>query len=350
MAPASGTEDPGVTPQAAALDEVRRDMRERPGRFDFFQAVRLLLRMADQRERPGGLTSVKGEVVRFRANNILAFPPSQIDSIDWDGNVPVMAVNFMGLTGPMGVLPRVYTELIQTRVRSRDRTSSDFFDIFNHRMISLFYQAWEKFRSAVAYERDGDDRLSKYLMSLIGLGTEGLQNRMVVRDDSLLYYTGLLSLQPRSAVAVRGVLEDYFGVPLEVEQFVGAWQPLEKPDQCDLGSGTTLSSQLGVGTVVGDEIWDQQSRIRLKLGPLTQEQYLAFLPGGAVYEPLCELARFVCGADLEIEVQLILQRPVVPRCKLGEYDLAGPRLGWFTWMKSGPDFDRAPADTVLLLA
>jgi type VI secretion system protein ImpH len=339
-----------VTPQAAALDEVRRDMRERPGRFDFFQAVRLLLRMADQRERPGGRTSAKGEAVRFRANNTLAFPPSQIDSIDWDGDVPVMAVNFMGLTGPMGVLPRVYTELILSRVRSRDRTPADFFDIFNHRMISLFYLAWEKYRSAVAYERDGEDRLSKYLMALIGLGTEGLQNRMVVRDDSLLYYAGLLSLQPRSAVAVRGVLQDYFGVPLEVEQFVGAWQPLGEADQCDLGSGATLSSQLGVGTVVGDEIWDQQSRIRLKLGPLTQEQYLAFLPGGAAYEPLRALARFVCGADLEIEVQLILQRPVVPRCKLGDYDLAGPRLGWFTWMKSGPDFDRAPADTVLLLA
>ncbi len=217
-------------------------------------------------------------------------------------------------------------------------------------MISLFYQAWEKYRSAVAYERDGRDRVSKYLMSLIGLGTDGLQDRMVVRDDSLLYYCGLLSLQPRSGVAVRGVLEDYFGVPVEVEQFVGAGSLSGMADQCDLGSGAALSSQLGVGTVVGDEIWDQQSRIRLKLGPLTEEQYLDFLPGGAAYEPLRELARFSCGAHLEIEVQLILRRAEVPRCKLGEDSLAGPRLGWFTWMKSGPDFDRAPADTVLLLA
>jgi type VI secretion system protein ImpH len=105
-----------------------------------------------------------------------------------------------------------------------------------------------------------------------------------------------------------------------------------------------------VGTVVGDEVWDQQSRICLKLGPLTEERYLEFLPGGATYQPLCELARFACGAHLEIEVQLVLERAVVPRCKLGEDSLAGPRLGWFTWMKSGPDFDRAPADTVLLLA
>jgi type VI secretion system protein ImpH len=348
MAPASGTEDLGLTP-AASLAEVRRDLEEFPGRFEFFQAVRLLLRMSSRRDA-SGFTSSAREAVRFRANNTLAFPPSQIESIDWDAEVPGMTVNFMGLTGPMGVLPKVYTELIQIRYRARDRTLADFFDVFNHRMISLFYLAWEKHRSAVAYERDGEDRVSKYFMALIGLGTAGLEDRMVVRDDSLLYYCGLLSLQPRSAVAVRGILQDYFGIPAEVEQFVGAWQPLGKADQCDLGSGVPLSSQLGVGSVVGDEIWDQQSRIRLKLGPLTQQQYLDFLPGGAAYEPLRDLARFVCGVHLEIEVQLILQRAVVPRCNLGEDSLAGPRLGWFTWMKSGADFDRSPADTVLLLA
>ena len=187
-------------------------------------------------------------------------------------------------------------------------------------------------------------------MSLIGLGTDGLSGRMAVRDDSVLFYTGLLSLQPRSAVAVRGVLEDYFGVPVEVEQFVGAWQPLGKADQCELGNGASFHSQLGVGAVVGDEIWDQQSRIRLKLGPLSERQYLSFLPGGTAYEPLRELARFACGIQLEIEVQLILRRDAVPRCELGEDGLTGPRLGWFAWIKSGPDFDRAPADTVLLLA
>jgi len=226
MAPQSGRENPGLKQPDASLAAVRRDIQEYPGRFEFFQAVRLLLRIFHQREVPGGFTSSRREALRFRVHNSLAFPASQIDSVDWGGDMPAMSVNFMGLTGPMGVLPYVYTELILTRVRARDRALADFFDIFNHRMISLFYQAWEKYRSSVAYERDGKDRVSKYLMSLIGLGTDGLQSRMLVRDDSLLFYSGLLSLQPRSAVALRGVLQDYFGVPVEVEQFVGAWQPL----------------------------------------------------------------------------------------------------------------------------
>jgi len=352
MAPQSGTEDLAVAPQAdtaVSLALVKREMEARPGRFEFFQTVRLMLRMFSRRAAPGTFLSPAREGVRFRVNNSLRFPPSQVESVEWRDESAVMTVNFMGLTGPMGVLPRAYSEMVLSRIRARDHAPAEFFDLFNHRMISLFYLAWEKYRSSVAYERDGQDRLSKYLMSLIGLGTGGLQDRMVVRDESLLYYTGLLAQQARSAVGLRGVLQDYFGVPVEVVQFVGVWRPIEKADQCDLGSGATFNSQLGVGAIAGDEVWDQQSRIRLRIGPLSQEEYLSFLPGGAAFEPLRELARFYCGAHLEIETQLVLRRNAVPSCKLQEPSLAGPRLGWFTWMKSGSEFGREPADTVFLL-
>jgi type VI secretion system protein ImpH len=300
----------------APLANVEKELRDRPGLFDFFQAVRLILQIIRDREPVGTFAKPSTEAVRFNANNSLAFPPTETQSIDWEGDVPRMLVNFMGLTGPAGVLPYCYSEMVTARVRERDHTMRAFFDIFNHRMISLFYQAWEKYRSGVAYERDGRDRLSKYLMCLIGMGTGGLQRRLVVRDQSLLFYTGLLGLHARSAVALERILEDYFGVPAEVD---------------------------------GDEIWDQQSRVRVKLGPLAAEQYLAFLPGGEACDPLRDLVRFYCGMQFEIEVQLILKQDEVPNCNLGKPDLAGPRLGWFTWMKSGDDFDRAPADTVFLL-
>jgi type VI secretion system protein ImpH len=259
-------------------------------------------------------------------------------------------VTFMGLTGPAGVLPRSYSEFLISRVREGDYTLADFFDLFNHRIISLFYWAWEKYRFEVTYEREGTDRLSQYLTCLIGLGTAGLESRLRIPDERLIYYAGLLSLETRSATALAQLLEDHFGVPVEVEQFVGVWRALEPSDQCMFDEGDSFSEQLGMAAVIGDAVWDLQSRIRLKLGPLTQEQYLSFLPSGAEWEPLCELTRFFCGRELEVEAQLILERKEVPRCDLGRLDLRGPRLGWFTWIRSGPDFDRPPGDTVLLLA
>ena len=42
----------------------------------------------------------------------------------------------------------------------------------------------------------------------------------------LLCYAGLLAQRPRSASALAGLLQDYFGVPVTVMQFVGQWLPL----------------------------------------------------------------------------------------------------------------------------
>ena len=67
-------------------------------------------------------------------------------------------------------------------------------------------------------------------------------------------------MHPRSAAALRQVLADYFDVPVEIEQFVGAWYPVDAESQCCLGEGGGYSEQLGFGAVVGDEVWDQQSR------------------------------------------------------------------------------------------
>jgi type VI secretion system protein ImpH len=262
-------------------------LREHPGRFDFFQAVRLLERLNPGRVPVGLFGPPEREAMRFGVNNSLAFPVSQIHALDWPERASAkLVVNFLGLTGPMGVLPFAVTELVRDRARAKDRTLLDFFDLFNHRMISLFYQAWEKYRFFVAYERDQRDRFSKYVMSFVGLGTNGLQSRQAVRDESFLYYGGLLSLQPRSATALEQLLSDYFDVPVEVEQFVGAWHAVSGDDQCCFANGTEYSEQLGVGAIAGDEIWDHQSRARVRLGPLTLEQYIDFLPAGRALGPL----------------------------------------------------------------
>src|SRR5713101_2915251 len=126
-----------------------------------------------------------------------------------------VVINFMGLAGPSGVLPLYYAELIVERIRQKDRAMLGFLDIFNHRMISLFYQAWEKYRFTIAYERGERDRFSHHLMDLIGVGTKLLEDRLSVRDDSLLFYAGLLAMHARSAAALQRILSDYFDVPVE---------------------------------------------------------------------------------------------------------------------------------------
>ena len=324
-------------------------LEKHPGRYNFFQVVRLLQRLSAQPRRVGDFGPPQEETMRFATSNALSFPPNDIESIDFpEDGPPRLVVNFMGLTGPNGVLPYTFTELIRERARMKDYTIQEFFDLFNHRMISLFYQAWEKYRFYVSYERDQQDRFSRYLMSFIGLGTKGLQNRQVLPDETFLFYSGLLSLHPRSAAALEQILADYFDVDVEVSQFVGTWRQLAPSDQCVFEGGDEFSDQLGVGAVAGDEIWDQQSRARIRMGPMDLSRYRSFLPGGSAAAPLKSLTQIFCNGQTEFEIQLILQRADVPAFELGAPAPADAMLGWTTWMKSGPGFERDAGDTILL--
>lgn len=344
MAAPSGTIDLDLKNEA-----IEKELRERPYRFDFFQAVRLLERLLPEKGPVGYFKKPSEEVAQFGTHSTLSFPASQIQSLDWEGDrVTRLAVNFMGMTGALGVLPLYYTELVLQRLRAEDTALRDFLDIFNHRMISLFYRAWEKVRFVIAYERGGGDRFTHYLRDFIGIGTPGLENRQALPDDSLVYYAGLLAQRPRSAEALREMLSDYFGAPVEIEQFAGAWYRLDRNAQCKFVDESSFTSSLGGGAVVGDEVWTQESRVRIKLGPLELSQYLDFLPCGSAFEPLRALTKFFSNGEIDFEVQLILKHEEVPSCELGAEGNGAPMLGWMTWVRSAARESDA-GDTILEL-
>lgn len=345
MATESRPTDPDV--KVPAQPRLERAIRQVPWEFQFFQLMRWMHLMYQNRGMVGKFFQPSVEIMRFKAHPGSAFPPSEIRSLVWHEDEPIeLTVNFMGLFGPMGVLPLYYTEYIVQRLRQKDQGLAAFLDLFNHRMISLFYRAWEKYRFYVPYERGERDRVSQYLLDFIGMGTKGLQRRLNVRDDSLIFYTGLLSLHPRSAMGLEQILGDYFDVPIKVEQFAGAWFPLERSSQCQFNRADSYSEQLGVGAIVGDEVWDPQSGIRVRVGPVTLRQYLDFLPDGSAYKPLRALTSFYTNGELSFEVQLVLKRAEVPLCELGSTSETGPRLGFLTWAKTA-EMSRDPDETVL---
>ena len=325
---------------------LERELRDDPSSFSFFQAVWLLERLRRDRSGVGLQMDPADEVVRFSAQRSIAFPPSEIQSLEMDGDGPArMVVNFMGLTGPQGVLPYHYTLLAVERARARDLALADFLDLFHHRILSLFYRAWKKHRFALA---DGEDRLREHLLDLVGMGLEGFREALPFPTNLLAFYAGLLSPQQRGAAALQQLLEDFFGVPVEIDQFVGAWHALPERDQCAVGEENGPSTQLGLGAVVGDEIWDPQTRVRIRLGPLTREQYDRFLPTGKAFEDLRQLSRFFSNDQFEFEVQLVLARDQVPPFILGDESATPQPLGWSTWLGSAA-FTRDADETVLTL-
>jgi len=330
---------------APLLSMLRRD----PTSFEFFQAVRVLERLRPDRSGPGRFVDPSTEVVRFAVPASLAFPPAEIESLDVpDEERATMSVNFMGLTGPQGVLPFEYTLLAAERERARDSGLSAFLDIFHHRIISLFYAAWKKNRATVCYDDPAVDRFSAHLLDLAGAGKSPNQ-RVSPLHRTLLFYVGLLAPQARGAVTLERLLEDVFGVPVVVEQFVGAWYPVSADHQCAVGEESDYSTELGVGVVVGDEVWDQQSRVRIRLGPLSKAEYAEFLPTGSAHALLRWLVRYFSRDEFEFEAQLVLDRGDVPGLELGVSGPATQPLGWSTWIRTTPAFSRDPDETVFAL-
>jgi type VI secretion system protein ImpH len=329
--------------------ELREILEQEPYLFHFFQAVRLLQKMRPDHSPVGRFEEPRTEAVRFGVAPSLAFPASEIQALEWTSSEPAqMTVNFMGITGPLGVTPYPYTELVSERTRAKDFALRDFLDIFNHRMISLFYRAWLKAQFTIAYEADRREPFTERLAALVGLGETGLRERQDVRDESLMFYCGQLSRSPRSAVVLQSVIEDYFGVKVQVEQFTGTWRRVGRTDLTALEGDEHPAAALGSGALAGDEIWDPNNRVRIVLGPLSAAQYDDFLPTGSAYGPLRALTRYF-SSELEFEVQLVMDKAAVTGCVLDVETAESPRLSWTCWIKSREGFNRDPGDTIILL-
>jgi type VI secretion system protein ImpH len=351
MAAANGRESAGLSGQ----------LLQEPYRFDFFQAVRLLERVAReqagydarrQRQPVGWDQPPEREVVRFRTLPALGFPASAVSQIRppaprtgapaAEPPPPEMVVTFMGLTGAAGVLPYHYSALLLRRVRLKDYALRDFLDLFHHRLLSLFYRAWEKYRLPFAYERTrldgnaGEDAITQAVYCLVGLGTGGLRGRFAFDDEGFLFYAGHFAHAPRSAVALECLLEDYFEMAIRVHQLQGQWLGLEREDQALMPSAAHpkgRNNQLGMDLVVGERVWEIQSKFRLRVGPLTYRQFRALMPNGDGLRSLCQLTRTYAGPEFDFDVQAVLAPAEVPWCRLGSEDDEGPYLGWNTWVR-----------------
>lgn len=335
-----------------------------PYRFQFFQAVRVL-------EHAFVRKGVRAKDVvphhlRFPNTLSLAFPPSDIERIqaytpegkdlveegssgereaaqipefDLDRLDQVqLTPSFFGLLGTAGTLPLQYSERIAAReVYQRDRAARAFFDVFSTRATALYYAAWKKYRPSLQYELDHRERFLPLMMSLAGLGLPSLRERMrdggkaAVFDQSVAFYAGEIRQRPVSAAVLQRVLRDYFKVPLEVEQFVGAWYAVPSEQQTSLGSS---NAALGAGAIVGARVWQRDLRVRLWIGPLDKEQFTDFLPGGAGARALRKWVTLLTGVCMEYEVRPVLRAEDVRGATLGSGD--GARLGWDAFVATQP--------------
>jgi type VI secretion system protein ImpH len=331
-----------TAPQQPAASLIAQLLAE-PQRFEFFQAVRLLLLWLGEHGVPQRRALERH--LRFHNSLALGFPAAQVEAL-----VPQrvedepphfhLTPTFMGLLGAHGALPAHVTE----RIAAWEHDEPDaqlagapraFLDIFTTRMLTLFYGAWRKYRVEHAVA-DGRDAFLPLLLALAGFGPgtphEG------VEDSTLVRYAGVLRQRPASAVVLAQVLSHHFGVPVALQEAVGYWDRLTRGEQSVLGSAPggpagMPTAVLGQGAVLGERCWRPDLRVRVRIGPLTRAQFERFLPRAAGAQALRTLLGLFGAPTLSYEIVLVLARSELRPMRLA----GGPqRLGRDGYLITAP--------------
>jgi len=327
-------------------------------RFDFFQAVWLLERFGD----PGTLVGERGPVaderLSFRPDVSMAFPPTEVKRILQrvmpDGGIAyAIDETFLGLYGVTSPLPTHYAVDVIRAVESAGTSVTgradaevgsevgpdaaldgrapvrDFIDIFNHRLVSLFYRSWLKYRFERTFQLDGRDSITDYLRLLIGCAPEHDRDVLGVDPLRLIRYAGVLTQRPRSATTLEGVLEDYWpGLGCGAQQCVGRWVVIEESDQNRLGVRRTT---LGEDLTLGSQVYDLCGCVVLALGPMDWDTYLAFLPTESGFQKTRRLTMLYTVDPLDVAFELLLMEHEVPAMCIDSSDESA-RLGYTSWV------------------
>ena len=334
--------DPPTTGQTA--DPASRHGRElaallatiahEPWHFGFLHTLRRLDCLQPERPRIGATPRPADDPLRLGQQPSMRFAPAELAALQQaaGGRPPRLLVYFLGLLGPNGPLPLHLTEFARDRLRhASDPTFARFLDLFNHRMLALFYRGWAQAQPAVSFDRPARDRFGVYLASLSGTGMPGVEDRDAMPDLAKRHYAGHLSCQTRHADGLRAILADLLGLPVRIEEFVGHWLVL--PWDCRLRLGETRETgALGQTSTLGGRVWDHQSKFRVRIGPVRLADYLRLLPGGEALARVKAVVRNYVGDQLDWDLSPVLAQTEVPRLRLG----AGARLGLTTWLASGP--------------
>ena len=318
-------------PKTSAL-EFLTEVSEKPHSYGFFQTVRRINCLYENKPLTGHSFKPADDPIRFTQEPYTFFAPSTIAHLKIDSSDPYprLSQRFLGLFGPNGPLPLHLTEYARDRSRHHhDQTLAAFADMFHHRVVSLFYAAWSQSQPVVQFDRPAEDRYAMYVGALFGLGAPSLRNLDSMHHVSKLGFAGHLSSLPRHVSGLMSLIKGYFRVPTQVVEFIAHWMRIPQEDLVRLGD-VGMNGSLGCDTIIGEKVWQRQDKFQLRLGPMSLDMYESFLPSGKSFDALVSAVRNYVGIEYLWEVNLVLKKEEKPVTCLGKSGV----LGWTSWLET----------------
>lgn len=294
--------------------------------LDETRLLALLYQLSREGRTLSSRQSLAQSPVKACGSTQLAYP-AQEASVQTNASGVRLLSHTFSLTGVLGALPYAYTGIVAQRNRDRETALQDFLDLFNHRAITLLYEAWLAYQWIDTAATPASERRKSHTALLAYAGIDPFLDHPADQDslhDHLINHAGLLSRRTRTASGLTTLLKHQFGLNARIEQFVGRWFDIA-PDCLTRLNG---QSQLGMNTSLGTQTLHSQAFFRIHLNIADANQYQQLEPGSEQLRLKQQLIRLYVGEELQFQIVTHLHAALIPQGTLGTRSLHGTRLGW----------------------
>jgi type VI secretion system protein ImpH len=235
----------------------------------------------------------------------------------------VMTTTFLGLVGTASPLATVFCEEVLRAEALDENSLLGFYDLFHHRLVSLFYRTWKKYRFEAGFRPDASDPFSRRMLAFVGFDMAGAIPKRGLAPFDVLALAPLVASRTRPARTLQIVLERVLpGTAIAIDPFVLRRVRIREDDRVLLSKQNNV---LGVNFTIGRTVADRSGRFRVEVGPVDYPTFESLMPGGQQHARLRDVIFQFAPVHLEPELELILGTDHAPRFQLGTE--RGARLG-----------------------
>jgi len=319
------------------------EMITNPQKYDLLRAIYLLERMASYKTKNLDQKEVRNHI-RIKGVTTLNFESSDVYSIQYDKtkkNLITLATPFFSFTSNSGPLPQTFCELILDRERKRDCATSDFLDIFLHRLVTLFYLGKKKRDPSLVWRKDSQTSIEKIVDSLASLGRSSTEFK-IFSDVQWLRHAGIFGGAPRSSSNLLTLIKNRMNLNhITCCEFNGSWSDISlQRSSLRASYGNTV---LGKNAVLGKKSWNISSGLLIEMKKLDMTTFLSLLPTGKKYAELVKLIYRFLPRNISVLLKLYLGQHDTKNCTLSRQSTM--RLGWNSWLG---DLSKTNPDSVML--
>ena len=210
----------------------------------------------------------------------------------------------------------------------------DFFDLFHHRLLSLFYRTVVRYRLSSEHTTRLEDGWSLRSLALSSVDAHAARIPGQLSGAELLALAPVLVHRTRGAsgleAALRAQLGPFLeGAPVSVRENFGRWTEVDESSWTRLGR---RCSTLGRDLLVGHRLFDRSGCFAVAVGPTSWSVYERLRAGVDLHRRTAELIAWIVRDPLDWVLLVTLLPNETPGLQLSARGVS--RLGRSTWLRS----------------